>query len=411
MILKEYLVALGFKIDDASYAKFMGAAAKTASGVATIATEAIAAATAIGIFTERVARNFSDLYYAAQRNETTVAGLQRIQYGFSQIGLSAEKGRSAVENLNSAMRQNVAISDLVKQYTGETDPQKALPKLVDFLRAKYGPSRIGYQNAAIEATQIFHQDEETFRALWQNNDKYKAMQAAREKMEQRAGVDPNKMADDSRKFIDQINQLLEKLGLLKDRTAQDLIGPASKVVAGLDYLVDAFTTLSTTLSDAILKGEGLLGIFRKWKDQPVEAGKGVVGTVGGLGQDMLLSLSRVLRKISDWRDASEDKKVGAVDNNGNVSWPSGVKNLLPGFPATKPTKSSKAWWGDDEAIAAGIYDAPALTSGGGKPVTVNNHTEIKVEQGPTARATAEAVAERQKRVYSDQTRNTLGNTR
>lgn len=395
MVLKEYLVALGFKIDDASYAKFMGAAAKTASGVALIATEAIAAATAIGIFTERVARNFNDLYYAAQRNSTTVAGLQQVGYAFSQVGRSADDGRNAVMAFGRAMLDYSGKSRLQMAGITTTDAADAIIEYTDYLRKTLGPNNWPIYRDIMTGT--FNQNEEDARAQWLNNDKIRAQRDDKRQREKTAGFSQNTMAEDSRGFIDQVNKLLDNLTILKDRMAQDLIGPASKVVAGLDYLVVSFTVISKTLSDAIIKGEGLLGLYRDWKNKPVEAGKGVVGTVGGFGQDMLLNLSRVLRKISDWRDASEEKKVGAPDNV-LFSWPTGVKNIFPGTGSGGLPSSDKR---PDKVLGMSdviSYPGQELRSGGDKSLTINQRNEIKIEAGPNASETAD----RFKNVFNEQ---------
>lgn len=416
--LRDYLISLGFTINEDQYKKWVGAVATSAKTVTGLGAAAITAATAIGIMTEKIARNFSDLYYAAQRNETTVAGLQRIQYGMSQIGLSAEKGRTAVENLGMAMQKNVALAGLVKQYTGETDPAKALPKLVDFLRAKYGPSAIGRQNALIELQQLFNQDYETALSLWQNNDRFKAQTASREKMEQKAGVDPDRLAKESRDFISQVDQLLEKLSILKDRVVGDLIEPAGKVVKAIDWLVDKFTEANKqfngTLATALVKG-GPLALAGTYAEKKINEHIGDGGMAAFSGSALSGTLLRLVPVLGGLLALMEDK-VG--DKDFKEGWLTGAAKDAPAFQGPMPAKrggraipSSSKVWGDDEAIAAGIYDAPALKGGGGgNTVNLNQKNEINIAPGPTANETANRTRDKLKE-YGNWVRDFRGNDR
>lgn len=428
--LREYLVALGFKIDEAQYKKWLGAVANSAKSVAELGSEAVATATAIGVMTERIARNFNDMYYVAQRNETTVAGLKQIEYGFGRIGLSADQGRSAVEAFGYAMRTNPGLRGLLRGMgVNDEDPQKALTEFVGKLRQRFGPQRyfIAQQMAS-----MFGVDETSFRGMWQNLDKLKEKQREQSTIQKQAGLDPDDMAKRSTVFIDKVDRLLERLAVLKDRIASDFIEPASKAVDFLDDLVRKITEANTASEGALgvgatIGGSGLiLLMLKRWISRFLGFGGGAAaggtattvgaGTAaGGMGAAIgawMLRLIPVLGALVTTLDEANkgEKDILVKDKDGNwVPGPGAPQTTLP-TPQRRTTSSSKVW-GDDEAIAAGIYDPPALKTGGGKPVTVNQRTEINIAPGPTARATADAVADRQQRINGDLVRNTAGATR
>jgi hypothetical protein len=83
--LQEYLIALGFSVDDASYKKFKGAVASGAKEVAGLGSVTVATATAIGLSVEKVAEEYRNLGFVAQRTRASVNDLKAYSFGIRQI--------------------------------------------------------------------------------------------------------------------------------------------------------------------------------------------------------------------------------------------------------------------------------------------------------------------------------------
>ena len=107
-VLKEFLVSLGFKIDEVGLKKFnggIGTATTLATGLGAAAA-AMAAAVSAGVV--KVSRSFEDLYYLSQRANASVENIRGISYAFSQLGGDASQAKSAV----------AAVADFIKLLPG-----------------------------------------------------------------------------------------------------------------------------------------------------------------------------------------------------------------------------------------------------------------------------------------------------
>ena len=103
--IKEFLVTLGFNVDESSFRKFNSAVASTTVPVLKLGAAVVATATAVEVMVEKTARQFEHLYYAAQNSRSTASGLQQVAFGAKQIGLEAGQGADMVADLARALRE------------------------------------------------------------------------------------------------------------------------------------------------------------------------------------------------------------------------------------------------------------------------------------------------------------------
>lgn len=103
-ILKEFLVALGYKVDEAQYKKFNEGVSAATKAVEYLGFAAGLTDTALGAFAYKAAQNLDKLYFAAGRSNSAVKDIQSLSYGFSQLGSSSEAAQAAIENLGNFMR-------------------------------------------------------------------------------------------------------------------------------------------------------------------------------------------------------------------------------------------------------------------------------------------------------------------
>lgn len=86
-VLREFMVRLGFAVDDASYRKFQDSVKRVTDQVQEIGAVVTAVAGAITAMVEKSARDFESLFFFARRAGTTVASLQELQYIAKQAGM------------------------------------------------------------------------------------------------------------------------------------------------------------------------------------------------------------------------------------------------------------------------------------------------------------------------------------
>ena len=104
--LKDFLISLGFKVDEAGARKFDAVVAGTTLKAIELGVKVEAAALSVVAFTAKIASGLDDLYWASQRTGATVEGIKQIGYAVSQVGGSVDGARGSLENLARFMRNN-----------------------------------------------------------------------------------------------------------------------------------------------------------------------------------------------------------------------------------------------------------------------------------------------------------------
>ncbi|HDZ9557830.1 TPA: hypothetical protein RUZ86_002482 [Klebsiella pneumoniae] len=104
--LKDFLISLGFKVDEAGARKFDAVVAGTTLKAIEVGVKVEAAALSVVAFTAKIASGLDDLYWASQRTGATVEGIKQIGYAVSQVGGSVDGARGSLENLARFMRNN-----------------------------------------------------------------------------------------------------------------------------------------------------------------------------------------------------------------------------------------------------------------------------------------------------------------
>lgn len=267
MTLQEYLIQLGFRVDEPSLKKFIGVVSAVGSATAEAGTAAIETATAIELMVSRVARTYETLYYMSVRTNQSVRYIQATQFAFKQIGLSADDANASIEGIASTLRTQPWLRAL---FGGATTPQQIAQRLGQsglpyFLQARFA-EMIGMDEKTLFHLQKFAQVEAD-------------TQADLVRRQQEAGInvdehDPNSLTSKSVVFARALNKLESDLELFGDRMAVDFIDPVTKGVGVVDEFIQRLNRL-----DAATKG--WLGTL-----------EGLVGTTGGL-----FVLERILSKL------------------------------------------------------------------------------------------------------------------
>src|SRR5690348_12032764 len=96
-VIKEFLVGLGYKVDEAGQRKFVDGVNNASKDVLKLGVAAIAAATAVTAAVTKIASGLEDLYYASQRTRASAENIQAYGYAVSQMGSSADAARGSLE--------------------------------------------------------------------------------------------------------------------------------------------------------------------------------------------------------------------------------------------------------------------------------------------------------------------------
>lgn len=112
-VLREFLVSLGFQVDEAGLKKFQTSVEGVTKSVMHIGAGIAAAATGVVAGVKVISNQMENLYYASQRTGATVGNIMALRYAAGQIGLSADQAQGALENFARTLRLNPGSGGLL----------------------------------------------------------------------------------------------------------------------------------------------------------------------------------------------------------------------------------------------------------------------------------------------------------
>jgi GH24 family phage-related lysozyme (muramidase) len=280
-VLKEFLVKIGFKVDDTQYRNFQEAMRATGKNAVEMSKTALAATTVMGAGLKAVATQMESLYFATRRTGASATELKELGFAASQVGVSAEQARGAVEGLAAARRTNPGLNGILGGMgidPRQTDNAKVLVQLLAKLH-----SMPYYQGAQVAG--LFGINEQTFAMLEQGLPEMQKYLEMREKMYRAAGVNPDDVANRSHEFNTQLRILEGSLEFLTEIIAYRLM-PAGEEVIG--WLKNAVVWLAQADAKTAGWSSRILGITSALAGSSILTGILALATGGGGGLGGLL---------------------------------------------------------------------------------------------------------------------------
>lgn len=231
-VLREFLVRLGFRVDDKGLKNFNTATENASKGVVRLVSTIEGAALTIGAGVAAVASRLEGLYFSSQRTGAAVQSIRAFQSAAQNMGVSAETALGSVEGLARFMRNNPAGEGFIASLGVRTrDANGNLRDTVDLV------SDLGAELAK-KPTYLSNQygsmlgiDENLLLAM-RNGDFAKYMQQYRN-ANQSTGFD--KAAGDAHKFMIQVRGLgnqFESLGVRVEAALLKKVGPQLERFSG-----------------------------------------------------------------------------------------------------------------------------------------------------------------------------------
>ncbi|HCC2456063.1 TPA: hypothetical protein M2P23_005443 [Klebsiella variicola] len=229
--LKDFLISLGFKVDEAGARKFDAVVAGTTLKAIELGVKVEAAALSVVAFTAKIASGLDDLYWASQRTGATVEGIKQIGYAVSQVGGSVDGARGSLENLARFMRNNPGaegflnrlgvktrdasgnMRDMVTIFTGVGQRLSSMP----YYRANQYAEMLGLDENTLMAMR---------RGIGQFSGEYTAMAKA-------IGYNADTAAVSSNKFMTSLRSFGLMAGMARDKIGSSL---ADGLAGSLDRL-------------------------------------------------------------------------------------------------------------------------------------------------------------------------------
>ena len=311
-VLKEFLVKIGFKVDDQQFRRFSEVMHSTGKSAVELGKTTLAATTVMGASLTKIGEQLEGLYYASRRTGASAGELKSFAFAASQIGVSAEQAQNAIEGLAAARRTNPGLNGILGGLgidPKQTDNAKVMLQLLQKLHA------MPYFQAA-QIAGMFGINEQTFQMLEAGLPEMQKYLALREKMFKAAGINPSDMTARSHEFMTHLRTFEAVLGNLADIIAYRLMPWGEKAIDWLSDMVGWLTKadkatggwsskilgiLTALAGGSLVKGGlGMLGkIFGRGAvgaaaGAAAGAGEGAAVAEGGAGLLSLISLPAVI---------------------------------------------------------------------------------------------------------------------
>ena len=229
--LKDFLISLGFKVDEAGARKFDAVVAGTTLKAIELGVKVEAAALSVVAFTAKIASGLDDLYWASQRTGATVEGIKQIGYAVSQVGGSVDGARGSLENLARFMRNNPGAEGFLNRLGVQTRDASGNMRDMATIFTGVGQrlSSMPYYRAN-QYAQMLGLDENTLmamrRGIGQFSGEYTAMAKA-------IGYNADTAAVSSNKFMTSLRSFGLMAGMARDKIGSSL---ADGLAGSLDRL-------------------------------------------------------------------------------------------------------------------------------------------------------------------------------
>src|SRR5215472_6477311 len=268
-ILREFLVHLGFRIDEHGMRKFLTETLRVSKGVAEIGAAAVATAGTVAEMTKKIAERFQDLYFATKFTGASAANLEQIGYALSNVGISSDEAQSSIINLMRRLRDVVGTEGQLNRWGIATrdamgharDTADIWVDLIARIRREPSSAR------RTQMAEMFGIDPDMITKLMPADawNKFLAKRAEMAKMEKDAGVNADATAAKADKLGDAWRRLGRDTGVLEQQIGDNLIGPLTTVVNCLAKLEELVAKLNPEMGGWSTTIGVLAGGFVGWR--------------------------------------------------------------------------------------------------------------------------------------------------
>ncbi|MBS9001996.1 lytic transglycosylase catalytic [Escherichia coli] len=255
--IKDFLVSLGFSVDEAGAKKFGSVLAGTTANVIKMGLAVEGAALSVVAFTAKIASGLDNLYWASQRTGATVQGIQSIGYAVSQVGGSADAARGSLESLARFIRNNPGAEGFLNRLGVQTRDASGNMRDMAAIFTGVGQklSSMPYYRAN-QYAQMLGIDENTLMAMRRGVGQFSAQYS---EMVKAIGFNADQAALSSNRFMTSLKSLGEMAGMARDKIGSNLAdGLAGQIDNLRKKIIENFPKIEVTITK-VIKGILWLG--------------------------------------------------------------------------------------------------------------------------------------------------------
>ena len=337
--LKDFLISLGFKVDDAGARKFDAIVTGATLKAIELGTKVELAAASVVAFTAKVASGLDNLYWASQRTGATVQGIKQIGFAVSQMGGSVDAARGSLESLAQFIRTSPGAEGFLNRLGVQTRDASGNMRDMTTIFTGVGQrlSSMPYYRAN-QYAQMLGMDENTLLAMRRGIGEYMGQYNA---MKKAIGFNPDQAAAASNRFMTSLRSFGEMAGMARDKIGSNLAGGLAGAIDNLRrQILDNFPKIERTIN-AVVKGilwmgeavgRGVYrliqaaGDIRDWWKGLDEDSRKLIGTLGGMLVAWRLLNAAMLASPITWVLALAGALLLLYDDY--KTWKEGGKSLI-----------------------------------------------------------------------------------
>ncbi|WP_210500879.1 hypothetical protein [Pantoea ananatis] len=249
-VIKDFLISLGFQVDETGARKFDATIANTTLQAVKLGAAVEAAALSVVAYTAKIASGLDNLYWASQRTGATVAGIQQIGFAVSQLGGTVAGARSSLESLAHFMRNNPGAEGFLNRLGVQTrDAQGNMRDMASIFTGVGDKLRNMPYYRANQYAQMLGIDENTLMAMRRGVGQFSAQYT---QMAKAIGYNANTAAVSSNRFMTSLRSFGEMAGMAQDKIGSNLAGGLAGSIDTLrKQIIDNFPKIEAALTGGI----------------------------------------------------------------------------------------------------------------------------------------------------------------
>lgn len=406
--IKEFLVSLGYKVDETGQRKFVDGVKNVSADVLKLGAAASAAAVAVAAAVTKMAGELESLYFMSQRTGASAANIKAIGYAASQMGSSVEGARGSIEALAKFLRENPGGEGLLGSIGVQTrDANGALRDTTDIMQDIGRRLANMPQYRAIAYANVFGIDYKTLVALEQGVDKFGDRYKV---MLRRFGLNVQDATKKSHDLMVSWRDMKAQAGILGTIVGTTLIGAFEELKHRWDSLDESQKRNITTGAKwvaGIVAGLAIImagpvawiaalaaGILALWDDYQVwkEGGKSLIDWGKwkpgiDLALDGLQRLESALKGAFHWMEKVSDKILGGTKVSQSIG--SGVAHVMA-FLGDKDAEEA-IWRNEHDGLSREEWTRRTLHPGQKRPDVsttrgIRNNNPGNIKYGAFARS-------------------------
>ena len=130
-VAEEFLVRLGFEVNQDQLSKFQHTSATVTKGFKAVGGAALAIGTALSVGIQNATKETQQLYHEANKIGTNISNLKAVEETFKRFGGSAQDAHTALHALESRMKRIPNFSDFLEKNLGVKTIDKSTGKMRD----------------------------------------------------------------------------------------------------------------------------------------------------------------------------------------------------------------------------------------------------------------------------------------